>query len=345
MGLHPGLSPRLGSRVAAAKLLPAGSVLLSSRAPIGLTAINNAPMATNQGFKSLIPDSKRVDSRFLLRWLRYNRPRIEALGNGATFKEISKKVTSAIPIELPPIEEQRRIAAVLDAADDLRTKRRQALAKLDSLTQAIFIDMFGDLYLNERAWPTVSVQDVCELVVDCVNKTAPVVDGPTPFKMLRTTNVKHGAVDVENVKYVDEPTYVRWTRTVVPQPNDVLLTREAPVGETGILRSSDHVFLGQRLMLYRCDESRIVPEFLQHSFHSTYLQRQFEAGGSGSTVKHLKLPVCRGLKLRVPPIDQQRQFAERVSACDTASDSFNASIESLDTLFASLQQRAFAGEL
>ena len=131
-----------GLRSCAATVLPANSVLLSSRAPIGLVAINSVPMATNQGFKSFVPDHRRVESKFLYWWLKKNRPLLESLGNGATFKEISKKTTAAIPISLPPIEEQRRIASILDATDALRTKRRQALAKLDTLTQAIFIDMF-----------------------------------------------------------------------------------------------------------------------------------------------------------------------------------------------------------
>ena len=133
-----------GLKSSAASLLPAGSVLLSSRAPIGHVAINTVPMATNQGFKSLVPDRSQVEPKFLYWWLRRNRPLLESLGNGATFKEISKKITAAVPIELPSLEEQRRIAAVLDAADELRAKRRLAVVKLDTLTQAIFIDMFGD---------------------------------------------------------------------------------------------------------------------------------------------------------------------------------------------------------
>ena len=85
-----------------ATLLPAGSVLLSSRAPIGHLAINTVPMATNQGFKSFIP-SGSVHARYLYRWLEYRRPMLQDLGTGATFKEISKRVTAAVVIPLPPI--------------------------------------------------------------------------------------------------------------------------------------------------------------------------------------------------------------------------------------------------
>ncbi|MEH2551294.1 restriction endonuclease S subunit [Bradyrhizobium sp. AZCC 2262] len=111
-----------GLKSCAASLLPENSVLLSSRAPIGLVAINAVPMATNQGFKSLVPDRRRVDSKFLFHWLRSKTTFLQSLGNGATFKEISKGVVERIEIPLPPLAEQRRISAILDKADALRRK-------------------------------------------------------------------------------------------------------------------------------------------------------------------------------------------------------------------------------
>jgi type I restriction enzyme S subunit len=137
----------------AADILPVGSVLFSSRAPIGHVALNTVPMATNQGFKSFIPKAELLDARFLYHWLRRNRPYLESLGNGATFKEVSKAVVSRIEISLPPLPKQRRIAEVLDRAATLRAKRRAALAQLDTLTQSIFLDMFGDPATNPRRWP------------------------------------------------------------------------------------------------------------------------------------------------------------------------------------------------
>ena len=133
-----------GLRSCAATVLPAGSVLLSSRAPIGHVAINLKPMATNQGFKSLVPRSDAVDASYLYHWLRANRKYLESLGNGATFKEISKDVVSRIVIPLPPLSDQRRIADLLDRADTLRAKQGDFLGRLGYLTQSLFLDMFGD---------------------------------------------------------------------------------------------------------------------------------------------------------------------------------------------------------
>ncbi|MFM7601811.1 MAG: restriction endonuclease subunit S, partial [Pseudanabaena sp.] len=96
-----------------AAILPSNSVLFSSRAPIGHVAINSIPMATNQGFKSFVPKDNRVYSKFLYHWLRKNRAYLESLGNGATFKEVSKSIVSRVEIALPPLAEQKRIAEIL----------------------------------------------------------------------------------------------------------------------------------------------------------------------------------------------------------------------------------------
>jgi type I restriction enzyme, S subunit len=250
-----------------------------------------------------------------------------------------------ITVPLPPIPEQRRIAAILDQADALRAKRREALAQLDSLTQSIFIEMFGDSVSNPKCWPVASIDEVCKLIVDCVNRTAPVVDGPTPYKMIRTTNVKAGKVNLSEVRYVTEATFKLWNRRTTPMQGDVLLTREAPLGEVGVLEGNDNVFLGQRLMLYRADIQRIAPKYLLSSFQSQFLQNQFSRHASGSTVKHLSLPACRSFQILLPPIQIQNEFVERITVLEKLKVGHHAALLEHDTLFASLQHRAFRGEL
>lgn len=97
---------------------------------------------------------------------------------------------------------------------------------------------------NSTTWERMLIVDLCAEHVDCVNRTAPVVDTPTPFKMIRTTNVRNGFIDTESVRYVTEETYRRWTRRLVPRRGDVILTREAPLGDVGKIRTDDLIFLG-----------------------------------------------------------------------------------------------------
>ncbi|TQK29792.1 restriction endonuclease subunit S [Arthrobacter sp. SLBN-53] len=342
-GAFIGSTPRMittaGLASCAASVLPERSVLLSSRAPIGHVAINTVPMATNQGFKSLVPRAEVAVPGYLYHWLKANTGYLQSLGNGATFKEVSKVTVARIEVPLPPLDEQRRIAEILDRASVLCQKPRTMLASLDALIQAQFVEMFDGEYEQKP------ISDLCELLVDCVNRTAPTVDEETPYKMLRTTNVRHGRVNTTDVKFVSAETFERWNRRATPQRGDVILTREAPVGEAGILNSDDRVFLGQRLFLYRVDPKHLTPEFLRACFDSPLLRAQFDRLGSGSTVKHLPLPACQNFLIPSPPIEVQIQYSDFVRSVAKVAQSIRATSVKLDELFASLRSRAFSGQL
>ena len=293
----------------------------------------------------------RLDAGYLAWFLR--RPEVTAWAAGRTaganLPRLSPAELVKLRVPLPPLEEQRRIAAVLDQVDALRAKRRGAIAYLDTLPQAMFRDMFGD---GEDAsvrrvgrFAARKVSDVCELVVDCVNRTAPVVSGLTPYKMLRTTNVRDGVVNTSEVRYVDAATFERWNRRATPRAGDVLLTREAPVGEVGVLETDEHVFLGQRLMLYRPDPLKITSEYLLAAFQSSYLQAQFGKHGSGTTVKHLPLPACRSFLVPLPPLELQAEFSRRVRALRGLRSVSAEELREWEALFDSLQHKAFVGAL
>jgi type I restriction enzyme S subunit len=165
-------------------------------------------------------------------------------------------------------------------------------------------------------WPVVCIKDVCEAVVDCVNKTAPTVDYPTSFKMIRTTNVRDGWIDLDEVRFVEAEVFARWNRRAMPRQGDVILTREAPLGEVGMLRSSDQVFLGQRLVLYRADPLKLDSRFLLYSFRCDYLQGQIKSFGSGATVEHMRVPDAEKLLLRLPPLPVQTRIGDVLSSYD-----------------------------
>jgi len=166
-------------------------------------------------------------------------------------------------------------------------------------------------------WPQVEVESVCDLIVDCVNKTAPVIEGPTPYRMIRTTNIRNGRVDLTGCRYVDELTYQKWTRRARLRYGDVVLTREAPIGEVGYVTEPDNVFLGQRLMQYRANPALLSPRFLLYAFLSPSLQHQFGSHeGSGSVVSHIRVGECFRFKIPLPPLPVQEEIAETLGALD-----------------------------
>jgi type I restriction enzyme S subunit len=181
-------------------------------------------------------------------------------------------------------------------------------------------------------WPVVCIKDVCESIVDCVNKTAPTVDYPTPYKMIRTTNVKDGWINLDEVRFVEAEVFARWNRRAIPRPGDVILTREAPLGEVGMLRGSDNVFLGQRLVLYRADPLKLDNRFLLYSFRFDYLQGQIKSLGSGATVEHMRVPDAEKLLLQLPPTPVQKRIGDILSAYDDLIENNNHRIKVLEKM-------------
>ena len=160
-------------------------------------------------------------------------------------------------------------------------------------------------------WPRVKISDVCELIVDCVNKTAPHVEHQTPYKMVRTPNIKNGNVDLSVCRFVEEETYIKWTRRAKVLRGDVLLTREAPMGQVGYVDFDQKVFLGQRIMQYRAKPEVLDSKFLLYSFLSPDLQHQFFMHeGSGSVVSHIRVPDCSNFEINIPPIEIQKKIAK-----------------------------------
>lgn len=189
-------------------------------------------------------------------------------------------------------------------------------------------------------WKRVIVADVCTSIVDCVNKTAPVVEYPTDYKMIRTPNIRAGKVTLDGCRYVEKEVYETWTRRSKPQKGDVLLTREAPLGEVGIITTDENIFLGQRIMQYRADKNKIDPYFLLYSFLSPDLQQQFSMHeGSGSVVSHIRVGDCSKFEINIPPLEIQRSIVEILKSLDDHIDvniKINQTLEQMaQTLFKS----------
>jgi len=190
-------------------------------------------------------------------------------------------------------------------------------------------------------WNRVPIVELCETHVDCVNRTAPVLSEPTPFKMIRTTNVGNGFIDTENVRYVTEETYTKWTRRLVPKKGDVILTREAPLGEVGKLRTNDFIFLGQRLYHFRPDPKKLDADFLLYSLLGEDLQGQIRSFGSGSTVEHMRLEDIPCLEINLPPLPEQRRIAGILSAYDELIENSQRRIKILETMARALYREWF----
>ncbi len=337
-----------GLDACAATVLPEGSVLFSSRAPIGHVAINTVPMATNQGFKSFIPKPDRMKSGYLYHWLRCNRAYLESLGNGATFKEVSKAVVARIEVPVPPLDEQRRIAAILDEADALRAKRRAALAQLDEMAQAIFVEMFGPPPYGTLLRLRDCVED---FRYGTSNKS-----GEGGYPTLRIPNVIGGGVDISDLKTV-EVTDAEFSRLRL-RGGDVLFVRTNgnPEYVGRCARVPDNLgdslgldasrFIYASYLIRARLTSAIDPDFLC-AFLSMGVGRKEVREHAKTSAGQFNINVDGLGALRIPAADiaQQKEFAARLRSLDGARDMHLKQASALESLFVSLQHRAFRGEL
>lgn len=312
---------RKGLETCGATVLPVQSVLFSSRAPIGHVAINTVPMATNQGFKSFVPVREILDPKFLYHWLRKNRPYLESLGNGATFKEVSKAVVSRIQIPLPPLPEQRRISEILDNADALLAKRRAALDLLEALTEAIFLDMFGDPATNPKGWP---IRKFDKTIRDETSRAE---------KLQRSDYLPGGRFPVVDqgqsviAGYCDDEQY--------------LCPSEPPVVVFG-----DHtraVKLVRHPFVVGADGAKVLaPEPGIDAVFLAFLLRALPIPNLGYS-RHMR--EVKRLQFPIPTSDRQQDFAQRIAGAELHREALERSQLGLEVLFASLQHRAFRGEL
>ena len=146
----------------ATNLVPAGTVLLVTRTSVGKVAIAGIDICFSQDITALTPDPKRLDTGYLVQFLRTQQPYFECLARGATIKGITREVLENLEIPLPSLSEQSRIATILDKADAIQCKQQRAMERIEDFLRSTFLDMFGDPVTNPKGWPSRKLGDICE---------------------------------------------------------------------------------------------------------------------------------------------------------------------------------------
>jgi type I restriction enzyme S subunit len=328
-----------GLRNCSAVVLPPGSVLLSSRAPIGHVAITGAPMATNQGFKSLVPFHDRADPKYLYHWLRANKALLQSLGNGATFKELSKAAVERIEVPLPPLEEQRRVAAILDQADTLRAKRRQILAHLSALTQSVLATVLSTAGSAQK----IQLADVCTRVTDGTHQSPPWTTDGVPF--LFVSNITSGEIDFNTTRFIATETWRELTRNSPIEEGDILYSSVGSYGNPVVVRSS-RPFAFQRHIAHLKPMHHVMqPDFLAAQLDSPAIRNQARQAAKGVAQPTVNLSDIRRFELLAPPLEVQNEFAHLSARIRAERGRLTLAAASEKALFASLQSRAFRGDL
>ncbi|MFA5180173.1 MAG: N-6 DNA methylase [Syntrophales bacterium] len=289
-----------GLRESSAKMIPANSVIISTRATIGRIAINRVPIATNQGFKNVvIEDLARAVPEYVALALIKLVPTMEAWATGGTFAEISKSKFCELQIPLPPLEVQKEIVAEIEGYQKVINGAR---AVLDNYRPHIPI---------HPDWPERALGEVCRFI-DYRGKTPKKTTSGIP--LITAKNVRDGFIDPEPREYIAESDYESWMTRGIPQVGAVLFTTEAPLGNAAQITSIDRFSLAQRLIALCPNRELLNGGFLKDVLLSKRMREIIFARQSGTTVYGIKASVLKEIKIPVPPLATQQAIVAEIEA-------------------------------
>ena len=248
-----------------------------------------------------------------------------------------------LEIPVPPLADQKRIAGILDAADALRAKSREALAQLDTLTQSIFLDMFGDPATNPKGFERSTIGLVSERVTDGEHLTPKrTTEG---IKLLSARNIRDGYIDFENVDYISAAEYERIRKRCDPSRGDILISCSGTIGRVASVDTTEPFSLVRSAAMVRPKRSHLRTKFLAHYLRTPDLRAQMLRRANASSQANLFQGQIRELPVLLPPLSQQDNFVVHVACLETLKAAHSAFLKEVETLFASLQARAFRGDL
>lgn len=323
------------------KSFPAGTVLLSSRAPIGKVAIAGIEMYCNQGFKNLICSDK-VYNRYLYHFLKDKTAYLNSLGRGATFKEISKSIVENIQIPLPPIDEQHKIAAVLDKVSDLIAKRRQQLDKLDLLVKSKFVEMFGDCKMNPKKWNICNLEEIAEVGSSKRVFVEELKETGIPFYRGTEVGALAEGKSITPELFITQEHYQELCQaTGVPRKGDLLMPSICPDGRIWVVNSDEPFYFkdGRVLWVHNINE-RFNPIFLLYTLKDR-IMTDYNSIASGTTFAELKIFSLKKCRIFDVSLELQNKFADFVEQKEKTKASISQSLEKLETLKKALMQEYF----
>lgn len=318
-------------------LMPVGTVLLSSRAPIGKVAITGVEMYCNQGFKNLICSDK-INNHYLYWFLKAKKQYLNSLGRGATFKEISKSIVENIEIPYPSIEQQIQIASILFKINETITLCGLLITKMDELIKSRFVEMFGDMIINPFDWKRDKLGKVCD-VRDGTHDSPSYYDEGYP--LVTSKNVTNGTISFNDCNYICEADFNKINERSKVDIGDILMPMIGTIGKPVIVKT-DKPFAIKNVALVKFYPNGLVENVYIHTIlKSDYFDRMVISKIRGGTQKFIALGDIRELTISIPPIELQNQFADFVTQVEKQKATVQQSIDKLETLKKSLMQEYF----
>ena len=317
--------------------LPTGTVILSSRAPIGKTAIAGCKMCCNQGFKNLIC-SDAIYNEYLYFFLKSKTDYLNSLGRGATFKEISKSIVENIEIPLPEVNQQKEIAEKFKKLEQLISLRKQQLAKLDELVKARFVEMFGDPVNNPMNYPKSQLGKVCD-VRDGTHDSPEYYD--VGYPLVTSKNVTGGKIDLSECNLISEDDYKKICERSKVDRGDIIMPMIGTVGKPVIVNAEPMFAIKNVALIKFTPDSLVTNIYIKTLLESDYFDRAVLDKIRGGTQKFIALGDIRKLEIILPDLKHQQCFSAFVERVDQQKQTVQQSLEKLELMKKARMQEYF----
>ncbi|WP_297325597.1 restriction endonuclease subunit S [Nitrosomonas sp.] len=327
-----------------------GDLLYAWSASFGPRIWEGAKVIYHYHIWKVIPNTELITKEFLFQLLKWDTEAIKtAHGTGATMMHVGKNSIETRLVPLPPLPEQQRIVAILDEAFAAIAKAKanaeQNLRNAKELFESYLQNTFKSKIQGEISN---AIDNLCELIVDCEHKTAPIQE--TGYPSIRTPNIGKGTLILDNVNRVSYETYLQWTRRAIPKADDLILAREAPAGNIAVIPENLECCLGQRTVLIRPKKDKLISKYLAYLILSKDVQEKLLLHSTGATVEHINMRDIRAFRIyNLSSIQEQRIIVQKLDALSAETKKletiFQQKINDLEELKKSILQKAFNGEL
>ena len=299
------------------KIAEKDDILISVRAPIGNTNIATEKCCIGRGLASIRPLSENINKKYLYYLLNSKYNELNKFGTGSTFKAITKENLCNLKCaEVPDIKEQIEVVNKLDNVNQIIEIKKKQLEELSIIIKSQFVEMFGNVNDNKNSYEIKTLNEVFEFIKDGTHSTPTYTnDKINGIKFLSAKDVTKGTINWENIKYIPLELHEQLVKRVKPQKGDILLAKN---GTTGVCAKvdRDEIFdIYVSLALLRPKEGYVV-DYLVQAINNDMTKEQFDRSLKGVGVPNLHLGEIQKVKIIVPPIELQNQFAEIVKQID-----------------------------
>lgn len=322
-----------------------GDVLISWSASLGIYVWHGEKAILNQHIFKVVFDKTDISKSFFVHQVENILEKAASSAHGATMKHLTKPVFDALPFYLPSLDEQRKIAAVLDKVSDLIAKRRQQLDKLDKMVKSRFIEMFGDPEYNEKGLPVLPMTALCEIIDGDRGKNYPKQEefSEKGFCLfLNAKNVTSNGFSFENCMYITEKKD-KILRNGKLSRGDVVLTTRGTLGNLAFYDESvpyEHMRINSGMVILRMNRKIITERFFIEQF-KIRLASIKEKIASGSAQPQLPISTMSKIMMLVSNVEQQNEFAAFVAQTDKSKLAIQNSLDKLEMLKKSLIEKYF----